>query len=73
MELSARIQAWRLHAGLSQRKLAALVDVSPASVCMWEKGQNIPSTRSLTRLVGVLGLTMLKFYGTPPKTKKAAA
>jgi hypothetical protein len=40
---------------------------------MWEKGQNIPSTRSLTRLVGVLGLTMLKFYGTPPKTKKAAA
>jgi hypothetical protein len=43
---------------------------------MWEKQaawQNVPSTRNLTKLVEVLGITMERFYGDVPKPKKRAA
>lgn len=76
MNLGLRIAAWRKERGLSQRKLAALIGVTPQAVCMWESKkdwQNMPSTRSLTKLVEVLGVTMERFYGPLPKSKKRAA
>jgi transcriptional regulator with XRE-family HTH domain len=77
MELGSRIKAWREHKGLSQRKLAALLDVTPQAVCMWESSKdwkNLPSTRNLTSfVVDVLGITMERFYGSVPKRKRAAA
>jgi transcriptional regulator with XRE-family HTH domain len=76
VDIGRRITAWREAKGLSQRKLAQLVGVTPQAVCMWEKAtpwQNLPSTRSLTKLVAVFGITMERFYGDPPKSKKKAA
>jgi transcriptional regulator with XRE-family HTH domain len=73
MELGPRIAAWRKHRGLSQRKLAALIEVTPQAVCMWESGaswRNLPSTKNLNKLVAALGLTMQRFYGPPPGTKR---
>jgi transcriptional regulator with XRE-family HTH domain len=76
MDLGRRIQAWREARGLSQRKLAGLVGVTPQAVCMWEKEaiwQNLPSTRNLTKLVKVFGISMERFYGPLPRPKKKAA
>jgi transcriptional regulator with XRE-family HTH domain len=76
VDIGRRITAWREAKGLSQRKLAALVGVTPQAVCMWEKEatwQNVPSTRNLTKLVAVFGITMERFYGEVPKPKKKAA
>ncbi len=74
MELGLRIATWREHKRLSQRKLAALVEVTPQAVCMWESAkswQNLPSTRNLDKVVEVLGLTMKQFYGRTPKAAEA--
>lgn len=74
MYLGPRITAWREHKGLSQRKLAALVDVTPQAVCMWEsaKWRKTPSGKNLDKLLEVLGLTYVKFYGPLPKKRRAS-
>ena len=76
MDLGARINVWRRHRKLSQRRLAALVGVTPQAVCMWEKQakyENVPSTRNLAKLVEVLGVSMTRFYGPLPKLRKVAS
>lgn len=73
MDLTSRLKAWREHKGLSQRKLAKLLDVTPQCVCMWESGNNLPSHRNLTKFVELMGITMPRLYGPLPKPKKVAA
>ncbi len=76
MDLGARINVWRRHRKLSQRRLAALVGVTPQAVCMWEKPSkydNVPSTRNLAKVIEALGVSMTRFYGPLPKLPKVAA
>ena len=48
--LGERIIAARRRLGLSQRGLAALLDVDPGTIARWERGQSSPSKNLLRRL-----------------------
>jgi transcriptional regulator with XRE-family HTH domain len=81
MELSERITAWRNWKGWSQARLASATGLSRASICAIEgngksakkKGHHFtPSVRSLTAIVNAIGVSMSRFYGETPKSKRAA-
>lgn len=82
MNVGERIAAWRKARRLTPQDLAATVGVSAAAVYQWENGlqrdgeprQEIkPSLDNLEKVVSALGLTMERFYGPIPKTKRKAA
>lgn len=52
--LGQRIAKVRRKRGLSQRQLAALVNVEPNTISMYESGGRKPSTDVIVRLSGVL-------------------
>lgn len=72
MDDGARITAWREHLGLSQKELAAALDVVPATVCMWESSDYdvAPSRKNLKQLLEVFKITRNRFYGPLPKAKR---
>lgn len=55
--LGARIAALRLNAGLSQADLAAMINVSPSTIGMYEQGRREPSPGILVCLAKALGVT----------------
>lgn len=65
-KLSARfpntIREYRLKAGLSQRKLAAMLGRSKDAVSSWERGQNLPSVPLLMRMAKILGTLAESLY-----------
>lgn len=76
MDLGARIAAWRKNRGLTQRELAEAIGVTAAAVYQWEgtgDSHTTPSQGNLEKVVGVLGLTMERFYGAIPKVKAKAS
>lgn len=58
MKLSDRIKQQRVRCGLSQEKVAELVDVSRQAVTKWESGQSAPSTENLFKLAEIFGTTV---------------
>lgn len=44
--------------GMSQKELASALDVSPATVCMWEKRKNFPSVKQLIKMALLFGCTL---------------
>jgi transcriptional regulator with XRE-family HTH domain len=48
------IREYRLKAGLSQRKLAAMLGRSKDAVSSWERGLNLPSVPLLMRMAKIL-------------------
>lgn len=70
------IREYRLKAGLSQRKLAALLGRSKDAVSSWERGLNLPSVPLLMRMAKILGTLAeslyRKFYETFPNDEPAA-
>jgi transcriptional regulator with XRE-family HTH domain len=75
MNLGSRIAAWRAWKGWTQSQLAEAAGVSRASMCQYEgngKYQTSPSQDNLEAIVDALGLTMTRFYGRLPKTRRAA-
>lgn len=75
MDLSNRIRAWRLHAGLKQNGLAERVGVSPSAVCQWEDEnpatQTKPSTGRLEAIAAACGVTVGDLLMTMPPKKRA--
>lgn len=63
VSLSARI---RYHVGrceLTVEEIGRRVGVHPSAVSHWcREGATLPTQENLERLVGVLGLTMQRFY-----------
>lgn len=59
-----RIRGARKAAGLTQRELAARLDVSNTSISNWEKGLSRPDADMIQKLCAVLGLQPNDFYGT---------
>lgn len=59
---SKRIKKLRDKLGLSQAQFAALLDVSPFSVCHWELGKTVPRDAQKQRIVAIhkLGKRELK-------------
>lgn len=74
MKLSERIKENRIRCGLSQEKLAELMDVSRQAVTKWEQGRSAPSTENLFRLADIFGTTvdllLPKEEPPPPPAKK---
>src|SRR5262245_42697518 len=66
-----KIREYRLKAGLSQRKLAALLGRGKDSVSSWERGLTLPNVPRLMRMAKVLGTLAeslyMDFYATFPK------
>ena len=65
------IREYRLKAGLSQRKLAALLGRGRNAVSSWERGLTLPSVPRLLRMAKILGTLAeslyMDFYSTFPK------
>ncbi len=56
------IREYRLKAGLSQRKLAAMLGRSKDAVSSWERGLSLPSVKHLMRMAKVLGTLAESLY-----------
>lgn len=60
--LSEALKAFRQEWGLSQRKLAARLEVSQNAVRAWEGGTNFPEYDKLCRIAHLLGFeTIMEF------------
>jgi transcriptional regulator with XRE-family HTH domain len=68
------IREYRLKAGLSQRKLAAMLGRSKDAVSSWERGLNLPSVPKLMRMAKILGTLAealyMDFYAAFPKKEE---
>jgi transcriptional regulator with XRE-family HTH domain len=66
-----RIREYRLKAGLSQRKLAAMLGRGKDAVSSWERGLTLPNVPRLMRMAKILGTLAeslyMDFYATFPK------
>lgn len=58
MDVATLLHRARLEAGLSQRTLAEAAGTSAAAVCLYERGERIPRTDTLVRLVAATGATL---------------
>jgi DNA-binding transcriptional regulator YiaG len=52
--VSGRMRAIRESARLSQRELAAALNVAPTAVALWEKGETLPRGAAAERLASLL-------------------
>ncbi len=63
MENIARnIKTFRLQMGLSQAELAALLNVSKATVCNYERGASVPSGETLAQLSQIMDKPISRFF-----------
>ena len=56
-EIGARIRQYREDRGLSQKELAALIEVSNSRVSNWEQGINRPDADIIARLCMALNVS----------------
>ena len=61
------IKVFREKCGLSQRKVADLMDVSQQAVARWENGEAKPRADVLPKLARVLGCTIDELFRDPEK------
>jgi transcriptional regulator with XRE-family HTH domain len=57
-----KIREYRLKAGLSQRKLAALLGRGADAVSSWERGLSLPNVPRLMRMAKILGTLAESLY-----------
>jgi transcriptional regulator with XRE-family HTH domain len=71
-----KIREYRLKAGLSQRKLAALLGRGKDAVSSWERGLTLPNVPRLLKMAKILGTLAeslyMDFYATFPKEGEIA-
>ena len=71
--LGARSAALRRSAGLSQAQLAAMLQISPSAMGMYEQGRREPSMDTLVALSRILQVsTDYLLTGTPTQQESAA-
>lgn len=63
----------RTEKGLSQERLAELLNVSRQTISRWESGETLPSADNLMRLSRVLGVSVDYLMGNAPMEPKVAA
>ena len=56
------IREYRLKAGLSQRRLAAMLGRSKDAVSSWERGMRLPNVPQLMRMAKILGTLAESLY-----------
>lgn len=62
--IGIRIQKKRKSFGLSQKKLAEQIEVSPPAINQYENGHKTPSTETLLRLASALDVSVDYLVGT---------
>lgn len=62
----------RLRAGLTQRELSGLLNVSHAAVCLWENGMNFPNRKKFDTIETILGVTLFDRVGRAYQPSRAA-
>ena len=72
MECGTQIKRLRESLGMTQRKLAKEMNVSPAAVAYWETGKTIPSTEKLLSLADVFGCSLDALFGREPPERTSA-
>ena len=72
MDYELKILPLRESKGLSQRKLAEDIGVSPGEVARWELGATTPTTADLVALADVLGCSMDALFGRAGPEQTAA-
>lgn len=63
--IGERIAHRRKELGLTQDKLAEILNVSSKTVSRWETGKQIPDAVSLLEIAKALNMTISAMYGTP--------
>jgi repressor LexA len=71
VQFGSRLAEARREKGLTQRQLALAVGYAERTVAAWEAGDRSPRSAALTRLAGVLGVSVSDLYADHPE--KAAA
>ncbi len=56
--LADTVRSSREKQKMSQAELARKLECSPALVCRWEAGENLPTAKYMLRLIKVLGLNV---------------
>jgi transcriptional regulator with XRE-family HTH domain len=65
MDGATLVRSCRERAGLSQRELAHRAGTSAAAICNYERGDRIPRTTTLARIVAATGATLALDVITP--------
>lgn len=55
--MGERLKFLRTEKGLGQNKLASLLDVSNASISLWETGKQLPSAEAVFKLATFFGVS----------------
>ena len=71
MSLGEKISDLRKRKGISQEKLAELLDVSRQAVTKWESGKGNPDTENLIRLSEIFGVSLDELCGKEAEKPKA--
>lgn len=71
MTLGEKISDLRKRKGISQEKLAELLDISRQAVTKWESGKGNPDTENLIRLSEIFGVSLDELCGKETEKPKA--
>lgn len=63
------IRQARLEQGLTQKRLAEMINVSDKAVSKWERGLGLPDVQTLPRLSRVLGISISSIIGEEEEKK----
>ena len=66
MERTMKIRELRAAANLTQRQVAARLNVSPGAVAQWELGTSKPTMDNLLALASLFGCTLDALCGLEP-------
>lgn len=71
--ISKNITKCREGAGLSQKELALLLNITPSRVSNWEQGSNCPTIDMLLELCKILDVSINDIYGVYPDSNMQLA
>ena len=68
MEYNLKLRELREEKKLSQRDVAAKINITPGAVAKWELGYTLPTLENLMALVNLLGCTTDQLLGRDGQT-----
>lgn len=63
------IKKYRELAGISRAELARIMEVDPAAVTRWDRGEALPRAAKIPKLADLFGCTIDQLYGREPPTE----
>jgi len=70
LDLGGRLRALRQRAGLSQRRLAGLAQVSNATISLIEADKVSPSVSALRQILSALDVSIAEFFAEPEPARE---